>query len=91
MAFDATTPYALACLSDSAKSVQSLTVLRQQEPPEVRVQNLVVLVNGWEVTMQEDEAQRVVAEFDLVIARQPKAAGVLGGTFNGVSAASAVS
>jgi hypothetical protein len=84
MAFDATTPYALACLSDSARSVQSLTVLRQQEPAEVRVQNLVDLAQSWEVDMSEDEAERVVAEYDLVLRSQPKAANVLGGAFNGI-------
>lgn len=91
MAFDATTPYALACLSDSAKSIQSLTVLRQQEPAEVRAQNLVDLAESWDVEMGEDEAGRVVADFDLVLMSQAKASGVLGGSFNSLSSLSTLS
>lgn len=91
MAFDATTPYALACLSDSAKSLESLTVLRQQEPADVRVQNLLEVVHGWDVEMGEEEAERVVAEYDLVLKAQPKAAGLLGGAFHSVANVSNVS
>jgi hypothetical protein len=66
MAFDATTPYALACLSDTAKARQSYTVLQQQEPVEIRAQNLVELVHGWDIPMAEQEAKQVIAEFDSV-------------------------
>lgn len=86
MAFNPTTPYALACLSDSTRSIQSLTVLRQQEPAEVRVQNLVDLAESWDVEMSEEEAEQVVAEFDLVLASQPKTSSLLGGGFNSFSA-----
>jgi hypothetical protein len=70
MAFDATTPYALACLGDSTRSIQSLSILRQDEPAEIRVQNLVDLAHGWEVDMDVEEAERVVADFDTVVAAQ---------------------
>lgn len=79
MAFDATTPYALACLNDNARSIQSLTVLRQQESAEVRVKNLVELAQSWDVEMTEEEAEHVVEEFDSVVKAQPKAAGILTG------------
>ena len=85
MAFDPTTPYALACLGDSTRSIQSLTILRQEEPAEIRVQNLVDLAQGWEVEMAEEEAERVVAEYDLVVAAQ--AAAGRGGAFSSVAAA----
>jgi hypothetical protein len=68
MAFDATSPYALACLSDTAKAGQSCAVLQQQESPELRVQNLVELVHSWDVPMDEHEAEQVVSEFDRVLA-----------------------
>jgi hypothetical protein len=91
MAFDPTTPYALACLSDNAKSIQSLTVLRQQEPAEVRVQNLVDLAESWDVEMGTEEAERVVAEYDLVLSTQAKSAGVMGSSFNSLSSLSSLS
>lgn len=79
MPFDATTPYALACLSDNARSVQSLSVLREQAPAEARVEKLIELANSWNIEMSEDEAQCVVDEYDAVLEAEPKAAGLLGG------------
>jgi hypothetical protein len=67
MAFEATTPYALACLGDTAKAAQSYNILQQQESAEVRVQGLVELAEGWDVPMDEQEAEQVVAEYDRVV------------------------
>jgi hypothetical protein len=85
MAFEATTPYALACLSDTAKAAQSFGVLQQQESSEVRVQNLVELAHGWDVPMEEEEAEQVVAEFDRVVVAYGKS-GRGQGSFSTVAA-----
>jgi hypothetical protein len=68
MPFDATTPYALACLSDTTKAAQSCAVLQQKEPAEIRIRSLVELVHGWDVPMAEHEAAQVVREYDGVVA-----------------------
>lgn len=85
MAFNATTPYALACLTDTTKAAQSFAVLQQQASADVRVQDLVELVNGWDVPMAEDEAEQVVAEYDGIIEAQ-SATGRGLGSFNTVAA-----
>jgi hypothetical protein len=85
MAFEATTPYALACLSDTTKAGQSYAVLQQQESSEVRVQQLVELVHGWDVPIDEHEAEQVVAEFDRIIAAQA-ASGRGAGSFHQIAA-----
>jgi hypothetical protein len=85
MAFSATTPYALACLSDTTKAAQSYGILQQQEPSEVRVQSLVELAHGWDVPMDEQEAEQVVKEYDSVIGAYA-AAGRGVGSFNTIAA-----
>ena len=85
MAFEATTPYALACLSDTAKAAQSFSVLQQQESSEVRAHNLVELANGWDVPMAEEEAEQVVSEYDRVIQAHAQS-GHGGGAFSTIGA-----
>ena len=85
MAFNATTPYALACLSDTTKAAQSAAILQQDEPAEVRVQNLVELAHGWDVSMDGEEAESVVNEYDAVI-KAYTASGRGVGAFNTVAA-----
>jgi hypothetical protein len=85
MAFNATTPYALACLSDTTRAAQSAAILQQEETAEVRVQGLIELAHGWDVPMDEDEAEQVVNEYDNVVAAY-KASGRGLGSFNTVAA-----
>jgi UDP-N-acetylmuramoylalanine-D-glutamate ligase len=68
MAFDATSPFALACLGDNMKSGQSLRTLGQEKPAEEREQDLLALATSWNVDMTEREAHDVVSEYDLVVA-----------------------
>jgi hypothetical protein len=89
MAFDATTPYALACLGDPGRSRQSLEVLGREEPAAEREQDLVALATSWNVVMSEREAHDVVAEYDMIMATQPSSRRTLGAAMNSASPASA--
>lgn len=91
MAFEATTPFALECLSDNVKSAQSLQILGQSQSPELRAQELLGLAKSWNITMTDKEAHEVVAEYDRVLRAQPSARRTLGSSLNGLSAASAAS
>lgn len=88
MAFDATTPYALACLSDNVRSNQSLRVLGQEQPATQREKDLVALATSWNVVMTEGEAHAVVSEYDKVMLAQPAARNTLGAAMNSASAGS---
>lgn len=91
MAFDATTPFALACLSDSGKSKESLTILTGGKSTEARTQDLLALAKRWNITMSDAEAKEVVAEYERVKTARPAAANVMAASVSSISSISSVS
>jgi len=67
MAFEATTPFAIACLTDKAKSEASLKILASDAPIEGRTKDLFMLARSWSVALSSQEAYQIVTEYDRVV------------------------
>jgi len=67
MAFEATTPFAIACLMDASKSAQSLAVLKGDRPVEWRAKQMTELASNWNIAMSVTEAYQIVTEYDRVV------------------------